>query len=75
MEMVQNTALDRWLAEREPLPLNQFVPFFERLAEVVQTVHERSIVRRDLKPSNVMVIKRAGAGSCPSCSTWDRQAA
>ncbi|HEX7841130.1 MAG TPA: serine/threonine-protein kinase, partial [Kofleriaceae bacterium] len=60
MEMVQGTALNRWLAERGPLPLDQLVPFFERVAEVVQTAHERGIVHRDLKPSNVMVIERAG---------------
>src|SRR5512140_3850898 len=60
MEMVQGTALNRWLRERGPLSLEQFVPFFERVAEVVQTAHERGIVHRDLKPSNVMVIERAG---------------
>src|SRR5262249_17482323 len=60
MEMVQGTALNRWLAERGPLPLEQLVPLFERIAEVVQTAHERGIVHRDLKPSNVMVIERAG---------------
>src|SRR5512144_506656 len=60
MEMVQGTALNLWLRDRGPLSLEQFVPFFERVAEVVQTAHERGIVHRDLKPSNVMVIERAG---------------
>ncbi|HEY0194504.1 MAG TPA: serine/threonine-protein kinase, partial [Kofleriaceae bacterium] len=60
MEMVQGTTLNRWLRDRGSLPLDQFVPFFERVAEVVQTAHERGIVHRDLKPSNVMVIERAG---------------
>ncbi|HET7503441.1 MAG TPA: serine/threonine-protein kinase, partial [Kofleriaceae bacterium] len=60
MERVQGTTLDRWLRDRGPLPLDRFVPFFERVAEVVQTAHERGIVHRDLKPSNVMVIERAG---------------
>jgi WD40 repeat protein/serine/threonine protein kinase len=60
MEMVQGTTLNRWLRDRGPLSLEQFVPFFERVAEVVQTAHERGIVHRDLKPSNVMVIERAG---------------
>ncbi|HWO22195.1 MAG TPA: serine/threonine-protein kinase, partial [Kofleriaceae bacterium] len=56
MEMVHGTPLDRWLRERGPLALPELVPFFERIAEVVQTGHERGIVHRDLKPSNVMVI-------------------
>ncbi|HEV7556506.1 MAG TPA: serine/threonine-protein kinase, partial [Kofleriaceae bacterium] len=60
MEMVQGTTLDRWLRDRGPLSLEELVPFFERVAEVVQTVHERGIIHRDLKPSNVMVIERAG---------------
>ncbi len=60
MEMVQGIALHRWLKERGPLTLEQFVPFFERVAEVVQTAHDRGIVHRDLKPSNVMVVERAG---------------
>ena len=60
MEMVHGTTLDRWLRDRGKLPLDQFVPFFERVAEVVQTAHERGIVHRDLKPLNVMVIERAG---------------
>src|ERR1051325_4150177 len=60
MEMVQGTTLARWLRDRGPLPLDQLVPFFECVAEVVQTAHDRGIVHRDLKPSNVMVIERAG---------------
>src|SRR5215218_6235294 len=60
MEMVHGTPLDRWLRDRGPLPLGELVPFFERIAEVVQTAHERGIIHRDLKPSNVMVIERAG---------------
>src|SRR3954466_11850283 len=60
MELVHGTAPNRWLRERRPLSLGQFVPFFEHVAEVVQTAHERGIVHRDLKPSNVMVIERAG---------------
>src|ERR1700729_1936157 len=60
MELVQGTTLDRWLRDRGPLPIAQLVPFFERVAEVVQTAHEGGIVHRDLKPSNIMVIERAG---------------
>jgi serine/threonine-protein kinase len=42
------------------MPLAQFVPFFECVADVVHAAHERGIVHRDLKPSNVMVIERNG---------------
>jgi WD40 repeat protein/serine/threonine protein kinase len=60
MELVQGTALDDWLETRGPMPLAQFVPFFECVAEVVQAAHERGIVHRDLKPSNIMVLERGG---------------
>jgi WD40 repeat protein/serine/threonine protein kinase len=60
MELVQGITLDEWLRERGPMPLEQFVPFFECVAQVVQAAHERGIVHRDLKPSNVMVTARGG---------------
>jgi WD40 repeat protein/serine/threonine protein kinase len=60
MEFVHGATLRDWLGDHGPMPLAQFVPFFEHVAEVVQTAHERGIVHRDLKPSNMMVIERAG---------------
>ncbi|TMQ20433.1 MAG: hypothetical protein E6J90_16190, partial [Deltaproteobacteria bacterium] len=60
MERVHGITLAQWLKTHGPMPLPQFVPFFERIASVVQTAHESGILHRDLKPSNVMVIERAG---------------
>jgi len=60
MEFVHGTSLECWLRERGPLPLEQLIPFFEHVAEVVQNAHDHGIVHRDLKPSNVMMIERAG---------------
>ena len=60
MELVQGIALDDWLEAHGPMPLAQFVPFFECVADVVHAAHERGIIHRDLKPSNVMVIERNG---------------
>ncbi|MGH7633999.1 MAG: serine/threonine-protein kinase, partial [Gemmatimonadaceae bacterium] len=60
MELVRGTALDQLLRLHGPLPLDRFVPFLERLCEVVHTAHEQGIVHRDIKPANVMVIARAG---------------
>jgi WD40 repeat protein/serine/threonine protein kinase len=59
MELVHGITLKHWLATHGPMPLEQFVPFFERIAQVVQAAHERGIVHRDLKPSNVMVVEDA----------------
>ncbi|HEY6174197.1 MAG TPA: serine/threonine-protein kinase, partial [Kofleriaceae bacterium] len=60
MELVQGVTLGEWLKSRGPMPLDQFVAFFECVAQVVQAAHERGIVHRDLKPSNVMVIESGG---------------
>lgn len=60
MEWVQGVSLADWLDKNGRMPLERFVPFFERVAQVVEAAHERGIVHRDLKPSNVMVIERSG---------------
>src|SRR5207244_3157389 len=60
MEFVHGTPLNKLLNAQGPLPLEQFVPFFNKICEVVQTAHEAGIIHRDLKPANVMVISRAG---------------
>jgi WD40 repeat protein/serine/threonine protein kinase len=60
MELVQGITLEEWLKAHGPMPLDQFVPYFECVADVVHTAHERGIVHRDLKPSNMMVIERGG---------------
>ena len=60
MERVQGLTLAAWLKAHGPMPLDQFVPFFEAVAQVVQAAHERGIVHRDLKPSNIMVLEAGG---------------
>jgi WD40 repeat protein/tRNA A-37 threonylcarbamoyl transferase component Bud32 len=60
MEYVRGTPLDRWLAMHGAMALDRFVPFLERLCEVVHTAHEQGIIHRDIKPANVIVLARAG---------------
>ena len=60
MELVPGITLDKWLCERGPMSLEQLVPLFECIAEVVQAAHKCGIVHRDLKPANVMVIESEG---------------
>jgi eukaryotic-like serine/threonine-protein kinase len=58
MELVPGVTLSSWLEQHGPMPLEQFVPFFECVADAVQAAHECGIVHRDLKPSNMMVVER-----------------
>jgi WD40 repeat protein/serine/threonine protein kinase len=60
MELVQGSTLTAWLEQHGPMSLEQFVPFFECVAEVVHAAHASEIVHRDIKPSNVMVTERGG---------------
>lgn len=55
MELVQGVTLSSWIKQHGPMPLAQFVPLFEQIANAVHAAHEHGIVHRDLKPSNIMV--------------------
>src|SRR5580692_9081950 len=56
MELVRGTPLDVLLKAQSRVPLQKFVPFLERLCEVVHSAHEQGIIHRDLKPANIMVL-------------------
>ena len=43
MELVRGVTLGAYLKARGPMPLAEFVPFFEHIAEVVHAAHERGI--------------------------------
>lgn len=38
----------------ESFPVRKLVPVFERLADVLDTMHEQGIIHRDLKPGNIL---------------------
>jgi serine/threonine protein kinase len=41
--------------DRGPLPIKEALPLFSQLAETLSQAHDKGIIRRDLKPSNLMV--------------------
>jgi TolB-like protein/cytochrome c-type biogenesis protein CcmH/NrfG len=56
MELVDGESLDTLIASGG-LPLPKFFEITVPLAEALSAAHERGIVRRDLKPGNVMVTR------------------
>jgi eukaryotic-like serine/threonine-protein kinase len=60
MEFVDGVTLGEWLQKHGSMGLEEFVPFFEDMAEALHAAHVAGIVHRDLKPSNVMVMERQG---------------
>jgi WD40 repeat protein/serine/threonine protein kinase len=57
MERVQGVSLWDWLKQHGPMSPERFGPFFDRVCEVVHAAHQRGIVHRDLKSSNIMVVE------------------
>ncbi len=55
MEFVQGTDAKRWVAEKGPLPPAHALVWAEQLLDALQHAHERGIVHRDVKPSNLLV--------------------
>jgi WD40 repeat protein/serine/threonine protein kinase len=69
MELVPGLTFEAWLKLNGPMALEQFVPFFEKVAEVVAAAHDSGIIHRDLKPSNVMVVEIDGV-MIPKLLDW-----
>lgn len=54
MEYIDGQTLAERLAEKGRLDPPQFFPLFHQFAEALRWIHQRNIVHRDVKPSNVM---------------------
>jgi serine/threonine protein kinase len=55
MEFVEGMPLDRLVAQRGRLPIEQACQVFRQAAEGLAHIHEKRLVHRDIKPQNLMV--------------------
>lgn len=55
MELLEGRPLDRLLAERGRLTMEETLPILRGLARALDAAHAKGIVHRDLKPANVFI--------------------
>jgi hypothetical protein len=55
MELLEGIDLDRLVRERGPLPIGQACDYVRQAALGLQHAHERGLVHRDVKPSNLFL--------------------
>jgi serine/threonine-protein kinase len=56
MEFLEGQGLDKVISSRAPLPLLQKLEYMIQVCNALHFAHEHSIVHRDVKPANVIVL-------------------
>ncbi|MHB1242325.1 MAG: protein kinase domain-containing protein [Gaiellaceae bacterium] len=64
MRYVEGTDLGKLLREHGALDAAFVLPLLEQVAEALDAAHERGLVHRDVKPSNILVASSGGREHC-----------
>jgi eukaryotic-like serine/threonine-protein kinase len=71
MELLEGESLAVYLARRPPLSTAEALPLLTQIAEGLQAAHDSSVVHRDLKPGNVMLLPPAPGREGPRAVITD----
>jgi serine/threonine protein kinase len=71
MELLEGESLAVVLARRPPFSTTEALPILTQIAEGLQAAHDSSVVHRDLKPGNVMLLPPAPGREAPRAIITD----
>ncbi len=57
MEYIEGQSLQDTLISQGPPPKDTFITIFEQVCKALQYIHKHNIVHRDIKSSNIMIVK------------------
>ncbi|MCX6017535.1 MAG: serine/threonine-protein kinase [Chloroflexi bacterium] len=60
MEYVEGMSLDRWVTQSGVLSPRELAPLLSDVARALDYAHDRGIVHRDVKPSNILIRRSTG---------------
>jgi len=61
MEYVQGIPLDKYIAQKGPLSLEETLAILRPIWDALEYIHKKGVIHRDIKPANLMVLSQGGA--------------
>ncbi len=62
MELLTGQDLKAWVKKNGPLSIKETILMAKHLCGALSEAHRQNVIHRDIKPTNVMLSKKAGAG-------------
>ncbi|MBU6454315.1 MAG: protein kinase [Cyanobacteria bacterium REEB67] len=63
MAQLQGKTIEEMIDERGPLPVEEVLPIFVEVCKGMGYAHQKSIIHRDIKPPNILILDKPQGGS------------